>query len=1215
MATVTEAVRRLTIEATTRGVKEAAAATRDLSGAVDGVAVSSQRAERATQSMESRLGTIQRRYDEVFRSQQAMARVERDLVAAQAQGLITAQRRMELLSLAAERHGLATAAVMRETAAIERQTTATNRLASANDNVFRRRNLTYQVFDVGQGLALGSNPALIAMQQGPQIAQLYAGPGGVNAALKDTGALLSTIVTRFGPVALAAGVAALAIGDLRADIERTSGVAVTFGDVTKAIFQTIGGYIYDFVRPAIDAIAPWFNAAWESVKSGTATAINFIVRGVGIAVETIKFAIGAIPDAFKIAGEEAANAFLSAIEWMIRSTIEGMNTITGALSDTVNVFVREVNRIRIDNRGGMGALVGSMVGGRKPDWLLDEVSFGKIDPNSVSLGRINLGAADAMKSLATSAKDYQDTVADIAEKDYLGQFLDDVAGQSVKNAAARLAELEEKTKKAGDAAKKAVDPWKDMRKANSDWADAMERARQKADEAAQSIEQTLGGALAGLFDGPIKDADEFFAKLTSGFASFGQQNISSLFDGMLRGGAANDNGRGFANLIGAEVQKGATAGTMEGSQAGLTDWFKSIGMSQGGATKATAGIGAAIGGFGIGQQTQDPFMGAIGGALSGFSSGAALGAGLGPIGAVIGGAVGLISGLFAKEAQKRKEREEAKAQLEQNRGSINTLIDRGMGRGIGGGEQAYRDFREEQVKASTLAMKAGDWDLARQLDEAVASFNRILRDDFLGSFNGTLEAMKSGLGPDSPFVQAQQSVIGMREQLKGFVADARFFGASVGAAQKAAQAYALSQLTGAKELSPMQGEMERLKGTASALTTTLVQLGMTSSQAAAAIRDSLTQAIGDLRKEFVDDLTRSINDLSGKSYLNDLLDAQKRYNERLKDAAALGLSSSLAQQEYNLALGRIATDAGLAADTINDLSGQFPGLASSAASALADIRREFAKTLDSFWDSLQINKGLSILSPAEQLAEAKRQFESTSAAALGGDRTAMDALQGTISAYLDQAKAFFASSQGYVDAYNAVGMVVDQVRGQADQSTAAQAAQQAAVAASTATAGAMASAMASAIVATIGTATQPAATQAAKAAVAAAPAAVVSTVPAGAGMAGSGQYGSFGRFASGGYTGDIGTDQIAGVVHGREFVNHAAATARYRPELEAMNAGRWNGGNDNRSNLAELGRMISAAVSSQTETLSADLSELRDEFRRASDETRIAASKKQRRTG
>ena len=44
-------------------------------------------------------------------------------------------------------------------------------------------------------------------------------------------------------------------------------------------------------------------------------------------------------------------------------------------------------------------------------------------------------------------------------------------------------------------------------------------------------------------------------------------------------------------------------------------------------------------------------------------------------------------------------------------------------------------------------------------------------------------------------------------------------------------------------------------------------------------------------------------------------------------------------------------------------------------------------------------------------------------------------------------------------------------------------------------------------------------------------------------------------FAAGGYTGDGGRGDIAGVTHGKEFVMNATATARNRPQLEAMNSG------------------------------------------------------------
>jgi hypothetical protein len=48
-------------------------------------------------------------------------------------------------------------------------------------------------------------------------------------------------------------------------------------------------------------------------------------------------------------------------------------------------------------------------------------------------------------------------------------------------------------------------------------------------------------------------------------------------------------------------------------------------------------------------------------------------------------------------------------------------------------------------------------------------------------------------------------------------------------------------------------------------------------------------------------------------------------------------------------------------------------------------------------------------------------------------------------------------------------------------------------------------------------------------------------------------------FGDGGYTGSMATNRIAGFVHGREFVVNAGATARFRPLLEAMNAGGMRG--------------------------------------------------------
>lgn len=47
-------------------------------------------------------------------------------------------------------------------------------------------------------------------------------------------------------------------------------------------------------------------------------------------------------------------------------------------------------------------------------------------------------------------------------------------------------------------------------------------------------------------------------------------------------------------------------------------------------------------------------------------------------------------------------------------------------------------------------------------------------------------------------------------------------------------------------------------------------------------------------------------------------------------------------------------------------------------------------------------------------------------------------------------------------------------------------------------------------------------------------------------------------FEKGGFTGTAGRSSVTGVVHGQEFVAHAEATRRWRPELEAMNRGDYS---------------------------------------------------------
>ncbi|WP_043749777.1 phage tail length tape measure family protein [Methylobacterium nodulans] len=75
------------------------------------------------------------------------------------------------------------------------------------------RNLMFQDGDIVSSAASGMSPALIALQQAPQIAQTFAGPGGasVKGALTQAGEAAAGLATRIGLLGGAVGVTSVAI--------------------------------------------------------------------------------------------------------------------------------------------------------------------------------------------------------------------------------------------------------------------------------------------------------------------------------------------------------------------------------------------------------------------------------------------------------------------------------------------------------------------------------------------------------------------------------------------------------------------------------------------------------------------------------------------------------------------------------------------------------------------------------------------------------------------------------------------------------------------------------------------------------------------------------------------------------------------------------------------------------------------------------------------
>lgn len=150
---------------------------------------------------------------------------------------IAERGQMELSrAVAAANANMATQAATAEQAALaqRRMVTAANQNGPGGDEAanFRRQNLGFQLQDIGVSLYGGMPLTTVLAQQGTQIAGIYAGNGGVNAALKDFGAMIAMAARYLGPFAAAAAVAYGAVKLLQSySVEATLAV----DEATKAL--------------------------------------------------------------------------------------------------------------------------------------------------------------------------------------------------------------------------------------------------------------------------------------------------------------------------------------------------------------------------------------------------------------------------------------------------------------------------------------------------------------------------------------------------------------------------------------------------------------------------------------------------------------------------------------------------------------------------------------------------------------------------------------------------------------------------------------------------------------------------------------------------------------------------------------------------------------------------------------------------------------------
>lgn len=235
---------------------------------------------------------------------------------------------------------------------------------------------------------------------------------------------------------------------------------------------------------------------------------------------------------------------------------------------------------------------------------------------------------------------------------------------------------------------------------------------------------------------------------------------------------------------------------------------------------------------------------------------------------------------------------------------------------------------------------------------------------------------------------------------------------------------------GAVKLSPLAQAMKAVNDEARGLHEELARLNLggaglnIDASAAAQIKNIIAQFTSQLTSS----LTERLNTAQGKGYLNDAASLLKQRQADLASAAELGNDPAIISQIYATFAAQaqaLVKDSDLAGDSFNDLIQMFPdfaGVVTQSTTAIDAANEKFAaftKTINDYLASLQVGAN-SILSPQDQLASAQDQFNRQLGLAAGGDEAAQGSITQYASTLLDQAKSYYASSSGYADVYKAV---------------------------------------------------------------------------------------------------------------------------------------------------------------------------------------------------
>lgn len=254
-------------------------------------------------------------------------------------------------------------------------------------------NLSRQMADVGVSLAMGMNPLMVMIQQGPQIGDIFGQASargvGFSGALKGmvaaAGPLLPILVAVGAAAGILAGSVALAANQLNktaesadelqnrlgltdAEMAKMGNTSITMGDVVSGSMKHAGDSIMEAFGPALTWLGKAFQVTLDHIARLMIGSSKLVGGAFVGSFEAIRATWRMLPAVLGDAAISAANLVVRAIEAMINKAIAAINivinvanTAAGALGLTFKLpTIAELNIGEFENR-----FAGSMEGAGK----------------------------------------------------------------------------------------------------------------------------------------------------------------------------------------------------------------------------------------------------------------------------------------------------------------------------------------------------------------------------------------------------------------------------------------------------------------------------------------------------------------------------------------------------------------------------------------------------------------------------------------------------------------------------------------------------------------------------------------------------------------------------------------------------------------------------------------------------------------------------------